>query len=272
MGVHIPSGIAAALAALMTIAVPSAGAQQAAAPAVAIDNDDIGGVVRGAKRSRGRCLGDRGNARSAGALHQDRRHRRSGPLRDPRSAESQLRRVGARLRPRRFAEGEERARQAAQPDRGAGPQRGGSREVLPGDLLVRDDEDPRGRDLRQQGRAEQRQDHRLSQRHEEQRLRRLPPARPALDPHDSEVPPGRGQDATKRPGCVASSPARPARTWSPSPPVSSAACRSSISATGPSAWRRANCRLQSRRGRRASSATSWSRSATGTTTSNICTI
>src|ERR1700750_363510 len=47
MGVHIPSSIAAALAALMTIAVPSAGAQQAAAPAVAIDNDDIGGVVKG---------------------------------------------------------------------------------------------------------------------------------------------------------------------------------------------------------------------------------
>src|SRR5690349_10748590 len=47
MGVHIPSSIAAALAALMTIAVPSAGAQQAATAAVAIDNDDIGGVVRG---------------------------------------------------------------------------------------------------------------------------------------------------------------------------------------------------------------------------------
>src|SRR5947207_7843648 len=47
MGIHIPCGIAAALAALMTIAVPSAGAQQAAAPAVAIDNDDIGGVVKG---------------------------------------------------------------------------------------------------------------------------------------------------------------------------------------------------------------------------------
>src|SRR5438552_10797973 len=47
MGIHIPCGIAAALAALMTIAVPSAGAQQAAVPAVAIDNDDIGGVVKG---------------------------------------------------------------------------------------------------------------------------------------------------------------------------------------------------------------------------------
>ena len=47
MGVHIQSGIAAALAALIAIAAPSAGAQQAAAPAVAIDNDDIGGVVTG---------------------------------------------------------------------------------------------------------------------------------------------------------------------------------------------------------------------------------
>ena len=211
-GVHIQCGIAAALAVLMAIAAPPAGAQQAAAPAVAIDNDDIGGVVRRPERSRGRRLGDRGNARSAGALHQDRRHRRSGPLRHPRSAESQLRRLGARLRPRRFAEGEERARQAAQSDRGAGAERGGGREVLPGDLLVRDDEDPGGRGLRQQGRAEQRQDHRLSQRHEEQRLRRLPSARPARDPHDSEVPHGRGQDATRRPGCAASSPARPART------------------------------------------------------------
>src|SRR4051812_21825753 len=47
MGVHTQYGIAAALAALMTIAAPSAGVQQAAAQAVAIDNDDIGGVVKG---------------------------------------------------------------------------------------------------------------------------------------------------------------------------------------------------------------------------------
>ena len=47
MGVHIHCGIAAALAALITIAVPSADAQQADAPAVALDNDDIGGVVKG---------------------------------------------------------------------------------------------------------------------------------------------------------------------------------------------------------------------------------
>ena len=44
---HIQSAIAAAFAAVIAIAAP-AGAQQAAAPAVAIDNDDIGGVVRSA--------------------------------------------------------------------------------------------------------------------------------------------------------------------------------------------------------------------------------
>src|SRR5215204_5728393 len=44
---HIQSAIAAVFAAVIAIAAP-AGAQQAAAPAVAIDNDDIGGVVRSA--------------------------------------------------------------------------------------------------------------------------------------------------------------------------------------------------------------------------------
>src|SRR6187551_3768725 len=45
---HIQSAIAAVFAAVIAIAAP-AGAQQAGAPAVAIDNDDIGGVVRSSK-------------------------------------------------------------------------------------------------------------------------------------------------------------------------------------------------------------------------------
>ena len=45
--VNIECGIAAAFAVLIAIASPPAGAQQATAPAVAIDADDIGGVVRG---------------------------------------------------------------------------------------------------------------------------------------------------------------------------------------------------------------------------------
>src|SRR5947207_5426268 len=46
---HIRRGffLSAAVAALLAIAAPSARAQQADASAVAIDNDDIGGVVRG---------------------------------------------------------------------------------------------------------------------------------------------------------------------------------------------------------------------------------
>jgi hypothetical protein len=39
--------MSAAIAALLSIGIAPARAQQAAAPAVAIDNDDIGGVVRG---------------------------------------------------------------------------------------------------------------------------------------------------------------------------------------------------------------------------------
>ena len=209
----LASAAAIGLAAIGIGAPNVVSAQQAAA--VAIDNDDIGGVVRGAGRAGGRRLGDRGNPRSAGALHQDRRHRRSGPLRDPRSAEGQLRRLGARLRPCRLAEGEERARQAAQSHRGAGARTTAeAATVLSGDLLVRDDEDPGGRAVRQQGRAAERQADRLSQRHEEQRLRRLPSARPAIDPHHPRVPPRRRRRTTKKPGCAASSPGRPARTWS----------------------------------------------------------
>ena len=46
--VHIQSAIAAAFAALIAMVALPAGAQQAATP-VAIDSDDIGGVVRGPK-------------------------------------------------------------------------------------------------------------------------------------------------------------------------------------------------------------------------------
>ena len=44
---HVECGFAAAFAALIAVASPPAGAQQATAPTVAIDDDDIGGVVRG---------------------------------------------------------------------------------------------------------------------------------------------------------------------------------------------------------------------------------
>ncbi len=90
---------------------------------------------------------------------------------------------------------------------------------------------------------------------EQRRLHRLPSARPGSDAHD----PGafgpfrdgaRGLDAphSVRPGGRADDPT--------ALPASSAACPTSISATGPTASPRANCRRASRRVRRASSATS----------------
>ncbi len=130
--------------------------------------------------------------------HQDRRHRRPGPLCRARSAQGELRRLGARLWPRRFTEGEERTRQATQSHRRAGAGREGRRAVLPGDLLVLDAADSDRGPVRTQERARpprKGQAVRLPQRHEEQRLRRLPSARPAVDSHDPEVPHGPGQDA-----------------------------------------------------------------------------
>ena len=50
-----------------------------------------------------------------------------------------------------------------------------------------------------------------------------------------------------------------------------AACRSNISATGPTASPRASCRRTSRRGRKASSATSWSLSGSGPRPTSTCT-
>ena len=85
-------------------------AGQAGGAAVAIDNDDIGGVVTGAQRSRGRRLGHRGNQDHADALDQERGDRRSGPLRRARSAGRGLRRVGSRLRARGLAEGQSDSR------------------------------------------------------------------------------------------------------------------------------------------------------------------
>jgi hypothetical protein len=95
------------------------------------------------RRTGSRRVGDRGDIRSAGALHQDRRHGRSGPLRHSRPAQGQLRRVGTRLRTCRLAEGAHGSRQARQSDGRAGAKRRGSGAILSGRLLVLDAEDSR---------------------------------------------------------------------------------------------------------------------------------
>ena len=128
--------------------------------------------------------------------------------------QGEIQSVGARLRARQFAEAGWRARQAAQSARRRRAERGRRGEILSRHLLVFDAEDSGREPVRRQGRsARQRQAARLSQPDEEQRLHRLSPARPALHPHDPEISQRRTLIGAK-PGCTASSPARPASSWS----------------------------------------------------------
>ena len=95
-------GVAAlAIAVVLTGSVVEVSAQQSAPAAVAIDNDDIGGVVTGPNGPEAGVWVIAETTRPSDPLRQDRRHRRPGPLRRARSSEGQVQGVGARLRPRR---------------------------------------------------------------------------------------------------------------------------------------------------------------------------
>ena len=99
-------------------AAMGASPRQATPEAVSIDADDIGGVVTGPKGPRPASGSSprRPTCRPRFVrivVTDDRR-----PLCDPGPAEGQLQRLGARLRPGRFAEGAERARRAPEPDSG----------------------------------------------------------------------------------------------------------------------------------------------------------
>ena len=74
--------------------------------------------------------------RPADAVHQDRRHRRPGALRDSRSAEGELQRLGARLRPGRRPEEPRDAGEHAQSAHGARSVAEGGGGDLSGDVLV----------------------------------------------------------------------------------------------------------------------------------------
>ena len=85
---------------------------------IAIDADDIGGVVTGPKGPEAGVWVIAETTDLPTKFVQDRRHRRSRPLPRARSAEGELQRVGARLRPGGFAEGAGAPGQDAEPDRG----------------------------------------------------------------------------------------------------------------------------------------------------------
>src|SRR3984893_15394061 len=76
---------------------------------------------------------------------------------------------------------------------------------------------------------------------------------------------------SRNPGCSASSPARPASSWSTSSPASCRPRRSAIWRIGPTGSPRASCRTRRPSVPKASSATSWSRPTTGRTRSITCT-
>ncbi len=131
-------------------------------------------------------MGHRRDGRLPNAVRQDRRHRRSGPLRDSRSAEGALQRVGAWVWTRRQREGHERTRANREHHRQAGAERRCGRRVLPGDLLVLDAAHSDRNGASEPGSLPREHDAAAVDRgDEEHRLHRVPSARPASHPHDS---------------------------------------------------------------------------------------
>ena len=157
-----------------------------------------------------RRVGDRGNDRPAHEIREDRRHRRSGPIRDARSAEGELQRLGPRLRPRRLPEGAGGAGQDARSDRGARPECHGGGAVLPGDLLVFDAQGPWrncvfGAATRQEHAGQSHRASAMGQHHQVYRLPVLSRARNDRDPHH---PQGAGRIPHLRGGLGAPHPVR----------------------------------------------------------------
>ena len=256
----------AAIGVAVLLSTPTAQlrAQQSAPPGVSIGDGDLGGVVSGP------------NGPEAGVwviaettdlptkfvkivVTDD-----QGRYVLPESAEGQLQRLGARLRPGRFAQDRDRARQDPQPHRGAGAERGRGGGILSGDLLVCDAQDsgqervPGHRAERQRHAGQDEEPGAVARRGQDQWLLRLPSARQQGDAHDPE---GARHIRELGRGLGAAHPVRAGagQHGARHRPARHASARSSCSPTGPTGSPPANCRPPSRRVRRASSATSSSR-------------
>ena len=105
------AGIVIVLAALLAVTLAGLLAGQSKSETVRVGNADIGGVVTGAKGPEAGVWVIAETTDLPTRFDQERRHRRSGPLPGAGSAEGELRRVGPRLRARRFAEGQSGAGQ-----------------------------------------------------------------------------------------------------------------------------------------------------------------
>ena len=188
--VNIECGIAAAFAVLIAIASPPAGAQQAATPAVAIDNDDIGGVVRGPGGPEAGVwvIAETRDlpVRYIKIVVTDDQGRYVIPDLPKANYDVWVRGYGLVDLPKVKSEPGKQLNLTAVP----APSETAAAQYYPaiywysmmkvpaaGQFGAKGDMPPNVKLTR------------LSQRHEEQRLRRLPSARPAVDPHHSEVPP-----------------------------------------------------------------------------------
>ena len=143
--IQLQFGIAAALAALIAIATPPAGAQQAAAPAVAIDNDDIGGVVHGPNGPEAGVwvIAETRDlpVRYIKIVVTDDQGRYVIPDLPKANYDVWVRGYGLVDSPKVKSEPGKQLNLTAVP----APNEAAAAQVLPGDLLVLDDEDPRGR-------------------------------------------------------------------------------------------------------------------------------
>ena len=263
----VAGGLAVCLLALQ----PGLGAQQM----VAIDDDDIGRGGERAGRAGGGRLGDSRDHGPADPVQPHGGHRRRGPLRRAGPAGRDLRRLGARLRARRFAQTAGVAGGARRSDGCAGARRAGRCTVLPLGLLVLPARGagarrvPGHRSRRQRHLAERAEPGGLAARPEVRRVHRLPWPREQGHARDSvrarrvrlargglgpphQVGPGRRQHEHRAGPDGAPPRARDVRRLDPA-----------------ASWP-ARCRLR-RRGPRGRSATSSSPSGTGRIPRPTCT-
>ena len=178
----------AAMLAVLGVAAAAFAAVQAAGSAADMPDGHISRRGPEQRRSGGRGLGDRGDGGARDEDGQDRRDRRRRPLRAAAVARRHLRRLGARLRPGRFAQGEAlAAARRCRPRRRHRARRARGRPVLPGQLLVLADRAARGERVPRHRARGQRHFTRAQEsggldRQHEAGLPALPPARQRGDP------------------------------------------------------------------------------------------
>ena len=233
-------------AAAIGLAAWLAPTQASAQTAVAIDNDDIGGVVTGPNGPEAGVwvIAETNDlpTRFARSVVTDDQGRYVVPDLPKAKYKMWVRGYGLVNSPKVDSEPGKQLNLTAVP--APNEARGGA--VLSGDLLVFDAEDSGSGPVRRQERHPgEREAVRLAQPDEEQRLRRLPSARPSRDPHDPE---GVRRLQDRRGRLDAPHPVRAGGRahGQHRSPASSAARPTSISATGPTASPRASCRSPSR--------------------------